>query len=266
MVWATTRATWSSCDSGTKSTSRQRRGGTADAIHHRRHARRAGPAGIERALAVERAWILAVDCGMRLGEQPDAAMIGLDQSRPHMPALLDNNLIRRHVADRLAHFLGRRGRIVSRQQAAIDPHTGDFGQGVRGERLERELIGNDVPAAEMGMGSREFHALQPAHHLVGAVDGAEAGPRHARMYRLAAQRDVDIDPAAIAERDSLSGRGEQQREIGFDLERAEDRLGAQMAAAALVVDGQVERARERHALLVQQLEDRQHDGTGATCF
>ena len=85
------------------------------------------------------------------------------------------------------------------------------------------------------------------------------GVRDARMDRLAAHRDVDVDPAAIAHRDPLARGGHQQREVGLRVERGEDRLGAFVARPSLVVDRDVKRAGEFRPGVGEQLEDRERD-------
>ena len=116
-----------------------------------------------------------------------------------------------------------------------------------------------MAAAELRVGPLEGHPLEAVHCLPRALDGAQTGVGDARMDRLAAHRDVDVDPAAIAHRYPLAGRGHQQREIGLLVEHGEDRLGAFVARPSFVVDRDIERAGEFRPGVVEKLEDGERD-------
>src|SRR5206468_11910973 len=93
-----------------------------------------------------------------------------------------------------------------------------------------------------------------------ALDRAEALLGSARVGGLAANVDVDVDPTAVTQRELEPGADLDDAERRLPVERRQDRLGAGMAAAPLVVDGPVETTGEGDATVDEHLEHGQHHG------
>jgi hypothetical protein len=102
--------------------------------------------------------------------------------------------------------------------------------------------------------------LHAPYRLDRAGDRAGARLGSARVRERALHLHGDVEPAAVAERHPHALPGLQDRELRRGVEHAQDRLGARVRAAALVVERPVEPTAQFGADVAQELEHGQHHG------
>ena len=127
--------------------------------------------------------------------------------------------------------------IVARKQPPVEHELAAGRDRVRKDGLADELVGDERPAPELGVCSRlEAQVFQPGEHVRDDRDGIGAALRCAGVRGATGDLDDDVDTAAVAKRDRVSG---SHREDGAGRERiepGEQARDARVARTALGAD------------------------------